>query len=232
MFTDYINRFLDLLERFVVAAERRNELLENTENRMADRIVSAAASAKTTVAQDVATAEKQIAAAAEPAKESASNGSASDAAATPRGRGRNRAAVAGTDTAEPEAAADAPAPTGGRRQRVRAADAAAEPEMPGKEAAGTESTAAAPAGGRRQRVRAGAATEKKQPEAASDTPEQADMRSEIESLCALAGDVDDAAADVKEYLDEKGWGVAANIPSADLEEALDALNEIADKYFE
>jgi len=230
MFTDYINRFLDLLERFVVAAERRNELLENTENRMADRIVSAAASAKTTVAQDVVTAEKQIAA-AEPAKESASKGSASDAAATPRGRGRNRAAVAGTDTAEPEAAADAPAPTGGRRQRVRAADAANEPETTEQEAAGTESTAA-PAGGRRQRVRAGAATEKKQPEAASDTPEQADMRGEIESLCALAGDVDDAAADVKEYLDEKGWGVAANIPSADLEEALDALNEIADKYFE
>ena len=226
MFTSYIDRFLDLLERFVVASERRNELLAN---QVTTPAAAAAASAKTTVAQDVATAEKQIA--AEPAKESASNGSVSDAAATPRGRGRNRAAVAGTDNAEPESSADAPAPTGGRRQRVRAADAAAEPEMTEKEAAGTESTAA-PAGGRRQRVRAGAATEKKEPEAAKDTPEQADLRTEIESLCALAGDVDDAAADVKDYLDEKGWGVAANIPSADLEEALDALNEIADKYFE
>lgn len=207
MFTQYIDRFLNLLERFVVASERRNELL--------------AKQSGTTIAQDVASAEKHIA-----ATESASNGSASDAATTTRGRGRGRAAVAGTENAEDsqaEAQQEEAASTGGRRQRVRA-------NATEQQEAGTEGSAGATTGGRRERKRA---TEtKKEPEPIKDTPEQADDRAEIENLCQLSGDVDDAAAEVKEYFKSKGWNVATDIPSADLEDALADLNEIADKYFD
>lgn len=203
----YLEKFLALVERFVVATERRNEIL--------------AKQSGTTVAQDVASAEKQIA-----AKESASNGSASDAATTTRGRGRGRASVAGSDDAADTSKEDTKqADTGGRRQRVRAG--ATE-----QQEAGTESTAGGETGGRRERKRAGATETKKAAPADSDTPEQADDRAEIEKLCQLSGDVDAAAEDFKEYFLSKGWKVASDIPSEDLQDALDDLNDIADKYFD
>lgn len=243
----YLEKFLALVERFVIATEQRNKIL---------------ASQQTTIAQDVAQAEKHVSAAESTAQQSASNGSASDAATETRGRGRSRAAVAGSDTAEAGAqtpaetpaaggrrervragstpaaeTASTPAATGGRRERVRAGAGATE-----QQAAGTESTAGATAGGRRERVRAGAtpaatpdnkpAYDENIPEPVNDTPEQADDRAEIESIVALCGDVDEAAAEVKAYWKANGWTGADQVPSHQVEDVLADFNEIADKYFD
>lgn len=242
----YLEKFLALVERFVIATEQRNKIL---------------ASQQTTIAQDVAHAEKNVSA-AESTAQSASNGSASGAATETRGRGRSRAAVAGSDSADAgaqqtaetqtpaatvgrrervragsatESAPASSASTGGRRERVRAADTATTE----KEAAGTESTAV---GGRRERVRAGAtpaatpdnkpAYDENIPEPVNDTPEQADDRAEIESIVALCGDVDEAAAEVKAYWKANGWTGADQVPSHQVEDVLADFNEIADKYFD
>lgn len=237
----YLERFLALVERFVIATEQRNKIL---------------ASQQSTMAQDVAQAEKSVSAAESTAQQSASNGSASGAATETRGRGRSRAAVAGSDTAaDGEQPAETPAATGGRRERVRAgsAQAAESTSTPApasgrrervratdQQAAGTESTAGATTGGRRERVRAGAAQQEEKkpdydetiPEPVNDTPEQADDRAEIENVIALCGDVDQAAADIKEYLKKNGWTGADQVPSHQVEDVLADVNEIADKYFD
>lgn len=238
----YLERFLALVERFVIATEQRNKIL---------------ASQQSTMAQDVAQAEKNVSAAESTAQQSASNGSASVAATETRGRGRSRAAVAGSDTAADgeQQQAETPAATGGRRERVRAgsAQAAESASTPApasgrrervratdQQAAGTESTAGATTGGRRERVRAGAAQQEEKkpdydetiPEPVNDTPEQADDRAEIENVIALCGDVDQAAADIKDYLKKNGWTGADQVPSHQVEDVLADVNEIADKYFD
>lgn len=239
----YLEKFLALVERFVIATEQRNKIL---------------ASQQTTIAQDVAQAEKHVSAAESTAQQSASNGSANDAATETRGRGRSRAAVAGSDTAEAGAQTPAETPAaGGRRERVRAGSAAATESAPAssatggrrervragateQQAAGTESTAGATTGGRRERVRAGAtpaadtkpAYDETIPEPVNDTPEQADDRAEIESIVALCGDVDEAAAEVKAYWKANGWTGADQVPSHQVEDVLADFNEIADKYFD
>lgn len=241
----YLEKFLALVERFVIATEQRNKIL---------------ASQQTTIAQDVAHAEKNVSAAESTAQQSASNGSASGAATETRGRGRSRAAVAGSDSADAGAQqtteTQTPAATGGRRERVRAGSAtesapassastggrrervrAADTATTEKEAAGTESTAV---GGRRERVRAGStpaadtkpAYDENIPEPVNDTPEQADDRAEIESIVALCGDVDEATAEVKAYFKNNGWAGASEIPSHQIEDVLADINEIADKYFD
>lgn len=228
----YLEKFLALVERFVASQERRNEIMSL---QTSHTIITADDKVKTTLAQDVATAEKNVS-----TTESASNGSASGAATGQTGRGRSRASAAGTATATAETPAettqaDAGATAGNRRQRVRAADVATT-EATAENAEGTT----APAGNRRQRTRASSATEttsapaqeQRKPEPEYDTPEQADDRAEIENLCQLAGDVDAANDEVKEYLAGKGWNVAVNIPSDDVETALDDLNVIIDKYFQ
>lgn len=238
----YLEKFLALVERFVIATEQRNKIL---------------ASQQTTIAQDVAQAEKHVSAAESTAQQSASNGSASDAATETRGRGRSRAAVAGSDTAEAGAQTSAETPAaGGRRERVRAGSTPAAESAPAssatggrrervragateQQAAGTESTAGA-TGGRRERVRAGAtpaadtkpAYDETIPEPVNDTPEQADDRAEIESIVALCGDVDEAAAEVKAYWKANGWTGADQVPSHQVEDVLADFNEIADKYFD
>lgn len=236
----YLEKFLALVERFVSAQERRNELLSASVTTLRTASDELAKQDGTTLAQDVATAEKNVS-----TTESASNGSASGAATGQTGRGRSRASAAGTATATTETPAettqaDAGAAVGnGRRQRTRASEATQTAEMTDKEEAGTESTAVATTG-RRQRTRAASATEttsapaqeQRKPEPEYDTPEQADDRAEIENLCQLAGDVDAANDEVKEYLAGKGWNVAVNIPSDDVETALDDINVIIDKYFQ
>lgn len=240
----YLDRFLALVERFVIATEQRNKIL---------------ASQQSTMAQDVAQAEKNVSAAESTAQQSASNGSASGAATETRGRGRSRAAVAGSDTAADgeQQQAENPAATGGRRERVRAGAAQAAESTSttapasgrrervratDQQAAGTESTAGATTGGRRERVRAGAAQQQQEekkpdydetiPEPVNDTPEQADDRAEIENVIALCGDVDQAAADIKDYLKKNGWTGADQVPSHQVEDVLADVNEIADKYFD
>lgn len=240
----YIDRFLALLERFVIATEQRNKIL---------------ASQKTTIAQDVAHAEKSVSAAESTAQQSASNGSANAAATETRGRGRSRASVAGSDAtadAGTQQPADTGAAAGGRRERSRAGSATESAPVSSastggrrervranateQQAAGTESSAGATTGGRRERVRAGAAQQEEKkpdydetiPEPVNDTPEQADDRAEIENVIALCGDVDQAAAEVKDYLKNNGWTGAESVPSHQLEDVLADVNEIADKYFD
>lgn len=208
----YLEKFLALVERFVIATEKRNELLaKNTSHTII-------------TADEVKTVKN------EPAETgSASTGSAGDAATSTSGRrNRSRAAGADTNTAEEtkDAGADTGATGGGRRQRTRAGSAnEAETE---KASAGTEGTATS---GRRSRTRAAGAGDKA-PEVVPDTPEQADDRTSIESLCQLCGDVDEATAEVKEFFAEKGWSTATDIPATELEAALNELNIIADKYFD
>lgn len=209
--TEYIKRFLDLLERFVVAAEKRNELVAagtagTGHSRRADND-----NVEPPVKQDTA---------------NASTGSASGAATAPAGRTRTRAAAAGTETAD----AGAQQATTGRRERTRAGAATEQ------QSAGTESTAESTAPVRRQRNRAGAAdaaqdTKPKSP-ADSDTPEQATLRAEIETLCQMAGQVDACSDDVKAFLKDEGWNVASMVPGDDLQFAFDEINTIIDKYFD
>lgn len=213
--TEYINRFLDLLERFVVAAEKRNELV-------------AAGTAGTGHSRRADN--DNVSDTAKPDTASASTGSASGAATERSGRTRTRAAAAGTETADAGAQQSAPV----RRERTRAGSAATE-----QQSAGTESTAGAAentAPVRRQRTRAGAAeaaqeTKPKTP-AESDTPEQATLRAEIETLCQMAGQVDACNDDVKAFLKDEGWNVASMVPGDDLQFAFDEINTIIDKYFD
>lgn len=207
----YLEKFLALVERFVIATEKRNELLaKNTSHTII-------------TADEVKTVKN------EPAETgSASNGSAGDAATSTSGRRqRSRAAGADTNTAEEKGTDTGTSDTGGgRRQRTRAGSAnEAETEKAG---AGTEGTGT---NGRRSRTRAAGAGDKA-PEVVPDTPEQADDRASIESLCQLCGDVDEATAEVKEFFAEKGWSTATDIPATELEAALNELNIIADKYFD
>lgn len=199
MFTDYINRFLDLLERFVVATERRNQLIIEGRSSLDGAVKELAESRQS---------EKE--------SQSDSTGSASDAPTGRAGRTRSRAGAAGSDT--PEATENT-----GRRSRTRAGASES-----------TQQEEETPATGRRQRSRAGSSEqqEDKKPDPVKDTPEQADIRAEVEHLCQLAGDVDDCAAAVKEYFLDKGWKTATDVPGADLQDVQDDLNEIIDKYFD
>lgn len=206
----YLEKFLALVERFVIATEKRNELLAKS------------TSHTITTADEVQTVKN------EPAETgSASTGSASDAATSTSGRrNRSRATGADTNTAEETQDAGAGAAGNGRRQRSRAGSTnEAENQNAGA------STEGAANNGRRQRSRAAGAGSAA-PEVVPDTPEQADDRAAIESLCQLCGDVDAATADVKDFFAEKGWATATDIPAAELEAALNEMNIIADKYFD
>lgn len=211
--TDYINRFLDLLERFVIAAEKRNEISMQSVK---------ANNGRTETNHTVSTEAK-------PDTASASTGSASGAATERGGRTRTRAAAAGTETADAGAQTTSTATTG-RRERTRAGSATTE-----QQSAGTESTAGATTG-RRQRVRAGAADSAQETKptspADSDTPEQATLRAELENLCQMAGQVDACNDDVKAFLKDEGWNVASMVPGDDLQFAFDEINTIIDKYFD
>lgn len=206
MFTKYIETFLSLLERFVVATERRNELIANAKSNGVS-------------IKEEATAQAQ--------KEDAQTGNnPADTGGTSRGS-RSRSSAAGADT-KPD---DTPPAGNGRRSRVRAADVDQNADSSGeKEAAGTESTAGAgSAGGRRTRTRA--ADVEKKPEPPKDTPEQAEDREEVENLCRMAAENDDANADVKQYFSEEGWANGLAIPADKLVDALNEINDILDKYF-
>lgn len=195
----YLEKFLALVERFVIAHEAL--------------AAGYAKSTRHTIVTDEGVK----------TEEQSSTGTASDAATGRGGRGRSRAAGAGsTDTpADDTAGAGA---TGGRRNRSRAADTGS-----ADAGAGTTDEGAA-GGGRRSRTRSSGAGTK--PEPKPDTPEQADIRAEIESLCQLCGDLDEATADVKDYFNEKGWNTATDIPADELDAALNEMNVIADKYFD
>lgn len=195
----YLEKFLALVERFVIAHE-------------ALAAGYAKGSRHTIITEDEVKTTSQTSA------------GTADAAATGRaGRGRSRAADAGSSEDTAGAGADAgadPAAGGGRRSRTRAPD---------NDTAGADAGAAT--GGRRSRTRAaGAGAPANEPK--PDTPEQANVRADIESLCQLCGDVDDATADVKDYFNEKGWKTATDIPADELDAALNELNIIADKYFD
>lgn len=197
----YLEKFLALVERFVVAHEAL--------------AAGYAKSTRHTIVTDegVKTEEQR------------STGTASDAAAGRGGRGRSRATGAGsTDTPADDNAGAGAGATGGRRNRSRAADTS------GADAGAGSTDEGAAGGGRRSRTRAGGAGTK--PETKPDTPEQADTRAEIESLCQLCGDLDEATADVKDYFNEKGWNTATDIPADELDAALNEMNVIADKYFD
>lgn len=237
MFTKYIETFLSLLERFVVAQEKRNELLSASKSYL---------DGATTALED----EQRVhTPKAEEASASTSNGSASDAATTTRGRGRSRAAVAGSDAQEKAEAEiqhlaeeienedTAPPPANnGRRQRVRAS--AAVEETPAEEVEEKADTGAGSAG-RRQRVRAPlqqqqqqeAQPEKPKVDPSKDTPDQADLRTDIENDLILAADVDEANALAKKYMSERGWASGADVPVEELEATFQGLEEIIDLFF-
>lgn len=225
MFTEYINRFLALVERGVKAYEDRTAMLAKTTSHT---VIDAQGGVETTMAQDVKTAEQNV-----------------QQAETGTRRQRTRAGVQGNDAGE---ATSPPADTktqeqpaeatSGRRQRVRATEAT-EQQLAGTEStagagadsAGSDAGAGSAGNGRRQRTRATQQEEKK-PEPVKDTPEQAEDREEVENLCRMAGEKDACRDEVLDYFKEKGWRNGSEVPADALIDTINDLNDILDKYFD
>lgn len=204
MFTDYINRFLDLVDRFVSAYEVRNRILDEQK-----AVSGSEKSQRETAASSESVQESKA--------DAANESSADESRETTGRRSRSRAGSAGAES-------QSEGETTGRRSRQRASsnEETQQDETP---ASGRRSRSRSAGNSEPQQ-------EEKKPDPVKDTPEQADARAEVEHLCQLAGDVDDCAKAVKDYFLDKGWKTATDVPGDALLDVQDDLNDIIDKYFD